>query len=70
MTFRTAFTLAVFVVFVGLSGFELAGQFMTSAKRDIESVRYVRGLDAPVKDERKPETFDLNKILEETDVDG
>lgn len=70
MRFRTIFTLVVFTLFVGLCGFELVDNVKSSAQRDTASVRYVRSLESPEKEDVKKPTFDLNKILEETDVNG
>lgn len=70
MKFRTAFTLCLFIVFVALCGFELTNHIKASMARDIESVRYVRSLDAPSKDKKKPRVFNVDKILEHTDVNG
>lgn len=70
MTFRTAFTLVLFVAFVLLCGYELAGNIAASAQRSVESVRCSRGLDAPPQPAPKGNDFDMDKILENTDVNG
>jgi len=70
MTFRTAFTFIVFTLFVGLCGYELAGLLKANAERDMESVRYVRSIESPEKKQEKAPAFDLNRIMEDTDVNG
>ncbi|SIN79682.1 hypothetical protein [Halodesulfovibrio marinisediminis] len=70
MKFRSVVTLIVFVLFVGLCGYELANNVTNSFQRDTASVRYVRSLESPKKEDVKKPTFDLDKILEETDVNG
>ncbi|WP_272699003.1 hypothetical protein [Desulfovibrio sp. Fe33] len=82
MTFKKIFTLALFIAFVGLCGFELTSQIKEGAERDLASVRYVRGIesasDAPanaqgIPSESSPEKsqeFNLDDILKETDLDG
>ncbi|NDV19468.1 hypothetical protein GO013_08565 [Pseudodesulfovibrio sp. JC047] len=70
MTFRKLFTLVVFLAFIGLCGFELLDHFTVSAARDVENIRYVHGLDAPKNVEKKADSFNLNEILEVTDVNG
>ncbi|SKA84012.1 hypothetical protein [Desulfobaculum bizertense] len=70
MRFRTLFTLCLFLIFINLCGYELVTHIKASMARDIESVRYVRSLDAPSKDKKKPKVFNVDKILEHTDVNG
>ncbi|MEF2145105.1 MAG: hypothetical protein V3573_06640 [Desulfovibrionaceae bacterium] len=70
MTFRTTVTYIVFIMFVGLCGYELLGHVKADAERDIESVRYVRSLDSPEKQQKQTQDFDLDKVLEHTDVNG
>lgn len=70
MTFRSLFTLIVFLLFVGLCGFELADNFKSSAQRDTASIRYVRSLESPEKEDAKEPIFDIDKVLEDTDVKG
>lgn len=60
----------IFVVFALLCGSELLDNVRNSAQRDIESVRYVRSLGSEDKAPEKTPEFNLDKILEETDVDG
>ncbi|WFS62825.1 hypothetical protein LF599_01315 [Pseudodesulfovibrio thermohalotolerans] len=81
MTFKKVFSLAIFIAFVGLCGFELTNQIRESAERDLASVRYVRGIasetDAPAQGQapsgatpKKNQDFNLDDILKETDLDG
>ncbi|WP_320173312.1 hypothetical protein [Maridesulfovibrio sp.] len=70
MKFKTVFTIIIFIAFVGLCGFETASNIKSSAKRDISSVRYTSGIETPTKEETKKQSFNLNKILQDTDLNG
>ncbi|MCG8531330.1 MAG: hypothetical protein MI749_11760 [Desulfovibrionales bacterium] len=72
MRVKTVFTVLLFLTFLGLCGAELIEKVQASLNRDVASVRYVQGLEEPKqKQEQKTEpVFDLDKIMEDTDVNG
>ena len=72
MRVKTLFTVILFLTFLTLCGVELVEKVLTSMNRDVASVRYVQGVEAPEqKQEQKTKpVFDLDKILEDTDVNG
>ncbi|WP_421899709.1 hypothetical protein [Maridesulfovibrio sp.] len=70
MKFKKLLATLLFFVFAGLCGYELATQIKASAERDISSVRYTRGIETPAKKEKKKQDFNLNRILQDTDLNG
>lgn len=73
MKLKEFFATALFVLFLGLCGAELVTTIITSQNQTIESVRYTRGIEqndnTRQKQQEKP-TFNLNEILQDTDVNG
>jgi len=70
MTFRQMFTLVVFVIFVGLCGYELIGNIVDQARQDVRSVRYVGSMDNKKEGAKKEFIFDMKRMKERMEVKG
>lgn len=70
MKWKTWLTYGLFALFAGLCGTELLFNFRASAERDRQSVRAVRtAANSSEEPEEKP-SFDLDRILQSTDLNG
>lgn len=65
MSFKNILTLLVFMLFIALGGYELMTNVRHSAKQDVTSIIYTSGMEEEKK-EVTQETFDINKILEDS----
>lgn len=73
MKFKEIFATALFALFLGLCGTELMTTIITTQIQTVETVRYTRGIEQNSGTEQKKQekpAFNLNEILEETDVHG
>lgn len=70
MKWKTWLAYGLFALFAGLCGTELLTNFRASAERDRQSVRAVRtAANSSEEPEEKP-SFDLDRILQSTDLNG
>lgn len=73
MKIKELFATALFALFLGLCGAELATTIMEAQNQTVETVRYTRGIDengSSTQQKQEKPKFNLNEILQDTDLDG
>lgn len=73
MKLKELFATALFVLFLGLCGTELVTTMIEAQNQTVEKVRYTRGIeenDSAIQKNQEKTKFNLNEILQDTDLDG